>query len=119
MHKHVLRSCYKKPELSSHGSSELLLQKVVAWKTAYYVCATKSRLSSHGKYVCTTKTFQPRQLRASAAYYVCTTKESNFQPRQLRASAVYYVRTTKVDFLQRTLGAAAALKSTFVVLVRT
>ena len=76
--------------------------RVSAAYSAYYVCATKvdfpateaprvrgvlhlyykSRLSSHGSSGCPLRTtfvlqkstFQPRKLRASPAYYVCTTK---------------------------------------------
>ena len=72
----VLRLCYKS-RLSSHGSSG-------------YPRRTTSVLHK--------STFQPRKLRVSAAYYVCTTKKSTFQPRKLRASAAYYVCATKVDF---------------------
>ena len=65
---------YYKSRLSSHGSS--------ACPRAYYVCTTKSRLSSHGSSACPRRTtfvlqkstFQPRKLRVSPAYYVCTTQ---------------------------------------------
>ena len=71
---------------------------------AYYVCTTKSRLSSHGSsgcplYVCTTKVDFPateaERVRGVLRLYY---KKSTFQPRKLRVSAAYYVCTTKVDF---------------------
>ena len=104
----------------------------------YYVCTTKvdfpateapgvpgvhGRPASHGSSGCPRRTtfvlqkstFQTRKLRASPAYYICTTKvdfpateapgvrgvllqKSTFQPRKLRVSPAYYVCTTKLDF---------------------
>ena len=69
----VLRLYYKS-RLSSHGSSGCPRRTI----RLYY----KSRLSSHGSSACPRRTtfvlqkstFQPRKLRVSAAYYVCTTK---------------------------------------------
>ena len=67
----VLRLYYKS-RLSSHGSSGRPRRTL----RLYY----KSRLSSYGSsawrttFVLQKSTFQPRKLRASPAYYVCTTK---------------------------------------------
>ena len=67
----VLRLYYKS-RLSSHGSSGRPRRTI----RLYY----KSRLSSYGSSAWRTtsvlqkSTFQPRKLRASRAYYVCTTK---------------------------------------------
>ena len=114
--------CTTKSRLSSYGSSgrprrsTFVLQKADFPATAapgvrgvlrlyykYYVCTTKSRLSSYGsswRPRRTTFVLQKVDFPATAApgvrgvlhlYY----KKSTFQLRQLLASAAYYVCTTK------------------------
>ena len=85
---------YYKSRLSSHGSS--------GGVRVYY----KTRLSSHGSSGCPGRTtsvlqkstFQPRKLRVSAAYYVCTTKIDFPATEAPGASVAYYICTTKLDF---------------------
>ena len=93
-----------------------------------YVCATKSRLSSHGSSACPRRTtfvlqnvnypatgklrgrpwrttfvlqkstFQTRGSSGRPRRTPFVLQKSTFQPRKLRVSAAYYVCTTKIDF---------------------
>ena len=127
---------YYKSRLSSHGSSgsykvDFPATQAPGASVAYYVCTTKKSTFQPRKprerprrttFVLQKSTFQPRKLRASPAYYVCTTevgfpateapgvrgvlrlyyKKSSAQPRKLRVSPAYYVCILqKVDFPAR------------------